>query len=148
MTQDCSQSMSALESYKEQNVDGEMAAGHRRLFGETGPWTLKPFEYHNQTCWPWISAVEMLARARFDRIEDCDTMMSAFTSQAGDSQPRAFYEWIDPNTEQGHGAFPFRTGISTMRIMVTGFLFKVMREYSPSSSLQQFLDDTNRKNMP
>jgi len=36
-----------------------------------------------------------------------------------------------------------------MRIMVTGFLFKVMREYSPSSSsLQQFLDDTSRKNMP
>jgi hypothetical protein len=31
--------------------------------------------------------------------------------------------------------------------MVTGFLFKVMREYSPSSSsLQQFLDDTSRKN--
>jgi hypothetical protein len=25
---------------------------------ETGPWTLKPFEYHNQTCWPWIAAVE------------------------------------------------------------------------------------------
>jgi hypothetical protein len=57
------------------------------------------------------------------------------------------YEWIDPNTEQGHGAFPFRTGISTMRVMVTGFLFKVMREYSPSSSsLQQFLDDTSQKN--
>lgn len=116
---------------------------------ETGPWTLKPFEYHNQTCWPWIAAVEMLARARFDRIEDCDTMMSAFTSQAGDPQPHAFYEWIDPNTEQGHGAFPFRTGISTMRIMVTGFLFKVMREYSPSSSsLQQFIDDISRKNIP
>jgi hypothetical protein len=115
---------------------------------ETGPWTLKPFEYHNQTCWPWIAAVEMLARARFDRIEDCDTMMSAFASQAGDPQPIAFYEWIDPNTEQGHGAFPFRTGISTMRIMVTGFLFKAMREYSPSSSsLQQFIDDISRKNI-
>jgi hypothetical protein len=88
----------------------------------------------------------MLARARFDRIEDCDTMMSAFTSQVGDPHPLAFYEWIDPNTEQGHGAFPFRTGISTMRIMVIGFLFKVMREYSPSSSsLQQFLDDIVRK---
>jgi hypothetical protein len=74
-------------------------------------------------------------------------MLPAFTSQAGDPQPIAFYEWIDPNTEQGHGAFPFRTGISTMGIMVTGFLFKVMREYSPSSSsLQQFLDDTSRKN--
>jgi hypothetical protein len=33
-----------------------------------------------------------------------------------------------------------------MRVMVIGFLFKVMREYSPSSSsLQQFLDDTSQK---
>jgi hypothetical protein len=30
--------------------------------------------------------------------------------------------------------------------MVTGFLFKVMREYSPSSSsLKQFFDDVSRK---
>jgi hypothetical protein len=73
-------------------------------------------------------------------------MISAFTSQAGNPESIAFYEWIDPNTEQGHGAFPFRTGISTMRVMVIGFLFKVMREYSPSSSsLQQFLDDTSQK---
>jgi hypothetical protein len=73
-------------------------------------------------------------------------MLSAFTSQAGDPEVHAFYEWIDPNTEQGHGAFPFRTGIATMRIMVMGFLFKVMREYSSSSSsLQQFLDDIGRK---
>jgi hypothetical protein len=73
----------------------------------------------------------MLARARFDRIEDCDTMMFAFTSQAGNPESIAFYEWIDPNTEQGHGAFPFRTGISTMRVLLTGFLFKIMREYTP-----------------
>jgi hypothetical protein len=88
----------------------------------------------------------MLARARFDRIEDCDTMMFAFTSQAGNPESIAFYEWIDPNTEHGHGAFPFRTGISTMRVLLTGFLFKIMREYSPSSSsIQQFLNDTTRK---
>ena len=88
----------------------------------------------------------MLARARFDRIEDIDTMLSAFTSQGGNPESIAFYEWIDPNTEQGHGAFPFRTGISTMRIMATVLLFKIMREYSPSSSsLQQFLDDSSRR---
>lgn len=35
-----------------------------------------------------------------------------------------------------------------MRIMITGFLFKVMREYSSSSSsLEQFLDDISQKNM-
>jgi glycogen debranching enzyme len=137
---------SALEAIKSRMWKGKWPLCTEGFLEETGPWTLKPFEYHNQTCWPWIAAVEMLARARFDRIEDCDTMMSAFTSQAGDPEVHAFYEWIDPNTEQGHGAFPFRTGISTMRVMVTGLLFKVMREYSPSSSsLKQFLDDISRK---
>ena len=137
---------STLEAIKSRMWKGKWPLVTEGFLEETGPWTLKPFEYHNQTCWPWIAAVEMLARARFDRIEDCDTMMSAFTSQAGNPESIAFYEWIDPNTEQGHGSFPFRTGISTMRVMVIGFLFKVMREYSPSSSsLQQFLDDTSRK---
>jgi glycogen debranching enzyme len=137
---------SALEAIKSRMWKGKWPLVTEGFLEETGPWTLKPFEYHNQTCWPWIAAVEMLARARFDRIEDCDTMISAFTSQAGNPESIAFYEWIDPNTEQGHGAFPFRTGISTMRVMVIGFLFKVMREYSPSSSsLQQFLDDTSQK---
>jgi hypothetical protein len=86
----------------------------------------------------------MLARARFDRIEEIDTMLSAFTSQGGDPESHAFYEWIDPNTEQGHGAFPFRTGISTMRVVVTGVLFKIMKDYSSSSSAQQFFNDTSR----
>jgi hypothetical protein len=97
---------------------------------ETGPWTLKPYEYHNQTCWPWIASVEMLARARFDRIEECDAMLSAFTSQEGSPEIHAFYEWIDPNTNQGHGAFPFRTGISTIRVIIAGVLLKIRSEYA------------------
>ncbi|MCI0564471.1 MAG: glycoside hydrolase family 116 protein, partial [Nitrososphaera sp.] len=56
---------------------------------ETGPWILKPYEYHNQTCWPWIAAVEMMARARFDRIDECNTMLSAFTSQGGEPEVHA-----------------------------------------------------------
>ncbi|HYY50451.1 MAG TPA: hypothetical protein VE643_06230, partial [Nitrososphaeraceae archaeon] len=34
----------------------------------TGPWNLKPYQYHNQTFWPWTTGIEMLARSRFDRI--------------------------------------------------------------------------------
>jgi glycogen debranching enzyme len=102
---------------------------------ETGPWTLKPYEYHNQTCWPWIASVEMLARARFDRIEECDTMLSAFTSREGSPELHAFYEWIDPTTNQGHGAFPFRTGISTIRVMIAGVLLKIEMEYSQERSM-------------
>jgi hypothetical protein len=98
---------------------------------ETGPWVLKPYEYHNLTCWPWIASVEMMARSRFDRIDECHTMLSAFTSEDGGPNPRAFYEWIDPNTNQGHGAFPFRTGISTIRVIIAAVLVKILREYSP-----------------
>jgi glycogen debranching enzyme len=31
----------------------------------TGPWTLKPYQYHNHTFWPWTTGIEMLARSRF-----------------------------------------------------------------------------------
>jgi hypothetical protein len=29
-----------------------------------------------------------------------------------------FYEWIDPITDEGRGAFPFRTGISAVRVAI------------------------------
>jgi|SRR5215469_842956 len=37
--------------------------------------TQKQYEYHNQTFWPWISGIEMLARGRFNRIEECNIMV-------------------------------------------------------------------------
>ena len=40
----------------------------------TGPWVLKPYQYHNHTFWPWTTGIEMLARSRFDRIEECDSI--------------------------------------------------------------------------
>jgi hypothetical protein len=33
-----------------------------------------------------------------------------------------FYEWINPITDEGNGAFPFRTGISAVRISVVDIL--------------------------
>jgi glycogen debranching enzyme len=134
---------STLEAIKSRMWKNKWPLVTEGFLKETGPWVLKPYEYHNQTCWPWIAAVEMMARARFDRIEECDTMLSAFTSQEGNPELHAFYEWIDPNTNQGHGAFPFRTGLSTLRIVVIGVLFKIMNDYSsrqPHEVLQQFFD--------
>jgi glycogen debranching enzyme len=80
----------------------------------SGPWTLKQYEYHNQTFWPWISGIEMLARGRFNRIEECNILLSKIATK----RPHipAFYEWINPITHQPSGAFPFRTGISSIRL--------------------------------
>ena len=81
----------------------------------TGPWILKPYEYHNRTFWPWISGIEMLARGRFDRIEECNILLSKIASE-GHPHIHALYEWINPITDQPNGAFPFRTGISSIRL--------------------------------
>ena len=80
----------------------------------SGPWALKQHEYHNQTFWPWISGIEMLARGRFNRIEECNILLSKIATK----RPHipAFYEWINPITHQPSGAFPFRTGISATRL--------------------------------
>ena len=83
----------------------------------SGPWILKPYQYHNQTFWPWITAIEMLARSRFDRIEECDILLSKIASE-GHPHLHAFYEWIDPITDQPEGAYPFRTGISAIRLAI------------------------------
>jgi hypothetical protein len=80
----------------------------------SGPWVLKQYEYHNQTFRPWISGIEMLARGRFNRIEECNILLSKIATK----RPHipAFYEWINPITHQPNGAFPFRTGISAIRL--------------------------------
>jgi len=87
----------------------------------TGPWLLKPYQYHNQTFWPWTTGIEMLARSRFNRIEECDILLSKLISE-GHPHIHTFYEWINPITDQGNGAYPFRTGISTVRIAIADIL--------------------------
>jgi hypothetical protein len=82
----------------------------------TGPWVLKPYQYHNHTFWPWTTGIEMLARSRFESIEECDLLLSTLTSESN-LQMRTFYEWVNPITDERNGAFPFRTGIR-----LSGFL--------------------------
>jgi glycogen debranching enzyme len=87
----------------------------------TGPWILKPYQYHNYTFWPWTTGIEMLARSRFDRVQECNLLLSTLTSETN-LQMYTFYEWINPITDEGNGAFPFRTGISAVRISVVDIL--------------------------
>jgi hypothetical protein len=82
----------------------------------TGPWILKPYQYHNYTFWPWATALEILARDMFNQTQECDLLFSHLASEVGIPREYAFYEWINPITSEGNGAYPFRTGISAIRI--------------------------------
>jgi hypothetical protein len=45
------------------------------------------------------------------------------------------YEWINPITDEGSGSYPFRTGITTIRIAIADILEQINNESSsPSSS--------------
>ncbi|HVX02694.1 MAG TPA: hypothetical protein VHA09_06035 [Nitrososphaera sp.] len=92
------------------------------LLDLTGPWVLKPFQYHNHTFWPWITGIEMLARSRFEMVDDCNQLLSTLTSSDGHPHVHAYYEWINPLNDKGDGAFPFRTGIAEVRIALTDIL--------------------------
>jgi hypothetical protein len=92
----------------------------------TGPWILKPYQYHNQTFWPWTTGIEMLARSRFSRVEECNILFSKLTSE-GHPRIHAFYEWINPITDHPDGSFPFRTGISGIRTAIADILKKIKR---------------------
>jgi hypothetical protein len=89
----------------------------------TGPWVLKPNFYHNHTFWPWATGIEMLARSRFDRFEECAILLSKLASE-DHPHTHAFYEWINPITDKVHGAYPFRTGVSAVRIAIADILWK------------------------
>lgn len=98
---------------------------------KTGPWLLHPNEYHNHTFWPWTTGIEMLARSRFERIHECHALLSMLASQDSGSNSRAFYEWVNPVTDVGSGAYPFRTGISAIRIAIADILGQIkLREKS------------------
>src|SRR5919202_988534 len=90
----------------------------------TGPWVIKPYQYHNHTFWPWTTGIEMLARSRFNKVEECDILLSKLASE-GHPHLHAFYEWVNPITDQGSGAYPFRTGITAIRIAIADILEKI-----------------------
>ena len=71
----------------------------------------------------------MLARSRFESIEECDLLLSTLTSESN-LQMRTFYEWVNPITDERNGAFPFRTGISAVRISVVDIFSSIGRRLS------------------
>lgn len=90
----------------------------------SGPWVLDPNFYHNHTFWPWTTGIEMLARSRYGRHEECAALLSSMMRKDQKENLLAAYEWVDPITGKGKGAFPFRTGISAVRIALTDILTK------------------------
>jgi hypothetical protein len=91
----------------------------------TGPLILEPNQYHNHTFWPWITGIEMLARSRFQRYDECNELLLTLT-KGNHPETLAFYEWVNPTTGKGGGAFPFRTGISAIRIALTDILLSYL----------------------
>ena len=88
---------------------------------KTGPWVLKANEYHNHTFWAWITGIEMISRHRYGKIADFNCLFSKFVSP-NKIQLNMLHEWVDPITFDGKGAFPFRTGISSIRLAVLDYM--------------------------
>ncbi len=96
---------------------------------KTGPWILQSNEYHNYTHWPWITAVELLTRFRFGQTDECNLLLSNLFNRNGKNKKsdhdNIFYEWLNPTTKTGGGAYPFRTGISAYRVTSFEMMSKV-----------------------
>lgn len=107
--------LSSLEVLKKRAWKNNLPLVTETEITKTGPWLLKTNEYHNHTFWPWITGIEILARTRFGKIDDCSFLISKFVSHNG-VHSNMLYEWVNPLTFQGSGAYPFRTGISSVRI--------------------------------
>jgi hypothetical protein len=102
----------------------------------TGPWHLKPYEYHNHTFWPWTTGIEMLARSRFGQLKECDILLSTLASE-GHPHVHSFYEWLNPINDTSGGVYPFRTGISAVRIAISDILAKIGMPHHFSQGIQQ-----------
>ena len=111
----CKRALSTLETLKKRAWKNNLPLVTETEITKTGPWLLKTNEYHNHTFWPWITGIEILARTRFGKMDDCSFLLSKFVSDNG-VHSNMLYEWINPLTFQGSGAYPFRTGISSLRI--------------------------------
>lgn len=121
-------SLSTLAAIKKRAWREKWPLVTEALLDVTGPWVLKPFQYHNHTFWPWITGIEMLARSRFEMVKDCNSLLSTLTSSDGHPHAHAYYEWINPLNDKGNGAFPFRTGIAGVRIALTDILASTQQQ--------------------
>lgn len=110
----------ALGSLKNRTWLGDIPLVTDKPLLKTGPWILQSNEYHNYTHWPWITAVELLTRFRFGQTNECNILLSSLFNHGKQNSKsdhdNIFYEWLNPTTKTGGGAYPFRTGISAYRL--------------------------------
>jgi hypothetical protein len=68
----------------------------------------------------------MLATSRFMQYQECDVLLSKL---APEEYPHihSFYEWIDPTEDHPEGSFPFRTGISAVRIAIADIIQRIKK---------------------
>jgi hypothetical protein len=58
-----------------------------------------------------------MTRIRFNQIDECEKMISKlFLSNSNNDN--LLFEWVNPLTHVGYGAYPFRTGISSLRLVI------------------------------
>ena len=136
--------LSTLEVLKKRAWKNNLPLVTETEITKTGPWLLETNEYHNHTFWLWITGIEMLARRRFGKIDDCNLLLSNMVSNSN-VHSNILHEWVHPLTLQGRGAYPFRTGISSMRITAMEFLSQI--ESNIISSLfdnSKFLNSNNK----
>lgn len=114
-------SLDAIQSRIWSKNEFEWPLVTENVLEKTGPRLLDKNEYHNHAFWPWITGIEMLARSRFGRLDECLSLLSIVISEEG-PKDYSLYEWIDPNTMIGNGAVPFRTGISSLRLAISDYI--------------------------
>ena len=137
----CKRALSTLEALKKRAWKNNLPLVTETEITKTGPWLLKTNEYHNHTFWPWITGIEILARTRFGKMDDCSFLLSKFVSD-NVVHSNMLYEWINPLTFQGSGAYPFRTGISSLRIAAIESL-KENIKYNYNQIIENHLGCTN-----
>lgn len=119
----------ALRSLRIRTWLGDIPLVTEKPLQKTGPWILQSNEYHNYTHWPWITAVELLTRFRFGQTDECNILLSNLFDHDGKNRKsdhdNIFYEWLNPTTKTGGGAYPFRTGISAYRLTSFEIVSKV-----------------------
>jgi len=63
--------LSTLETLKKKAWKNNLPLVTETEITMTGPWLLKANEYLNHTFWAWITGIEILARTRFGKLDDC-----------------------------------------------------------------------------
>ena len=72
----------------------------------------------------------MLARSRFNQVEECNILLSKLSSKDKKTVGiHTFYEWLNPINDEGGGAYPFRTGISSVRIAIADMAQKIKEKH-------------------